>query len=208
MSCPNRLGTSNADGPDGIPPQLKQECSTESPQVCAWSSTNHSAQVKFLRNWNLQTYNVTSIHWKNAKEAAGNFQSILLPPIVSKVLERLVFDHLLIIWRKQYLISTRVFKELFLCYSASICSTWNREIFTQEHADRYYLLGLCKRCWFCWPQHPSHQAEGIQCHGLRTAWERRSNVLLLTAQPYNESLSQVEVTVPATFTSFYLFHFC
>ena len=35
MSCPNRLGTSNADGPDGIPPQLIQECSTESPQVCA-----------------------------------------------------------------------------------------------------------------------------------------------------------------------------
>ena len=35
MSCPNRLGTSNADGPDGIPPQLIKECSTKSPQVCA-----------------------------------------------------------------------------------------------------------------------------------------------------------------------------
>ena len=98
-----------------------------------------------------------------------------------------------------------VFKELFLCYSASICFTWNRGIFTQEHADRYYLLGLCKGFWFCWPQHPSCQAEGIQCHGLRTAWERRSNVLWLTAQPHNESLSQVEVTLPTTFTSFYLF---
>ena len=35
MSCPNRLGTSNADGPDGIPPQLIKECSAKSPQVCA-----------------------------------------------------------------------------------------------------------------------------------------------------------------------------
>ena len=35
MSCPNRLGTLNADGPDGIPPQLIKECSTNSPQVCA-----------------------------------------------------------------------------------------------------------------------------------------------------------------------------
>ena len=35
MSCPNRLGTSNADGPDGIPPKLIKECSTKSPQVCA-----------------------------------------------------------------------------------------------------------------------------------------------------------------------------
>ena len=35
MSCPNRLRTSNADGPDGIPPQLIKECSTKSPQVCA-----------------------------------------------------------------------------------------------------------------------------------------------------------------------------
>ena len=100
MSCPNTLGTLNADGSDGIPPQLIKECSTKSLQVCAWSSTNHSLQVKFLGNWNLQTYNVTSIHRKNAKEAAGNFQSILLPPIVSKVLERLVFDHPLIIRRK------------------------------------------------------------------------------------------------------------
>ena len=84
----------------------------------------------------------------------------------------------------------------------------NRGILTQEHADRYYLLGLCKGFWFCRPQHPSRQAEGIQCHGLRTAWERRSNVLWLTAQPHNESLSQVEVTVPTTSTSFYLFHCC
>ena len=35
MSCPNRLGTWNADGPDGIPPQLIKECSAKSPQVCA-----------------------------------------------------------------------------------------------------------------------------------------------------------------------------
>ena len=35
MSCPNRLGTSNADDPDGIPPELIKECSTKSPQVCA-----------------------------------------------------------------------------------------------------------------------------------------------------------------------------
>ena len=35
MSCPNRLGTLNADGSDGIPPQLIKECSTKSPQVCA-----------------------------------------------------------------------------------------------------------------------------------------------------------------------------
>ena len=35
MSCPNRLGTSNTDGLDGIPPQLIKECSTKSPQVYA-----------------------------------------------------------------------------------------------------------------------------------------------------------------------------
>ena len=98
MSCPNRLGTSNADDPDGIPPELIKECSTKSPQVCAWSSTTHSAQVKFLRNWNLQIDVQCNIH--PLKKCKGNFQSILLPPIVRKVLERLVFDHLLIIQRK------------------------------------------------------------------------------------------------------------
>ena len=35
MSCPNRLGTLKADGPDGIPPQLIKECSTQiAPGLC------------------------------------------------------------------------------------------------------------------------------------------------------------------------------
>ena len=57
----------------------------------------------------------------------------------------------------------RVFKELFLCYSASICSTWNRGIFTQEHADRYYLLGLCKGWGHTVPWFKNCLREKVQC---------------------------------------------
>ena len=67
------LDTSKACGPDGIPARLLKECSQQIPTE--WKSAD-----------------ITPIHKKDSEEPAENYRPISLLPIVSKVLERCVFN--------------------------------------------------------------------------------------------------------------------
>ena len=74
------LDTSKACGPDGISARLLKECS----QQIAPSGQQIPTE------WNFA--DITPIHKKDSKEPAENYRPIPLLPIVSKVLERCVFN--------------------------------------------------------------------------------------------------------------------
>ncbi len=88
--CLNNLDTSKAYGPDGIPPRLLKECSKEiSPSLC--SLFNKSLATGCVPvEW--KQANVLPIHKKNCVEPVTNYRPISLLSIVSKVLERCVFN--------------------------------------------------------------------------------------------------------------------
>jgi hypothetical protein len=88
--CLNNLDTSKAYGPDGIPPCLLKECSKEiSPSLC--SLFNKSlATGRVPVEW--KQANVIPIHKKDCVEPVTNYRPISLLSIVSKVLERSVFN--------------------------------------------------------------------------------------------------------------------
>ena len=90
--CLNSLDTTKACGPDGIPSRLLKECSQQiAPSLC--TIFNHSLICgRFPSEW--KSANVTSVQKKNSKEPAENYRPISLLSIVSKVLERCVYNHM------------------------------------------------------------------------------------------------------------------
>ena len=88
----NSLDTSKAYGPDGIPPRLLKECSKEiSSSLC--SLFNKSIETgRVPREW--KKANVIPIHKKDCVEPVTNYRPISLLPVVSKVLERCIFNNI------------------------------------------------------------------------------------------------------------------
>ena len=84
------LDTSKACGPDGIPARLLKECGQQiAPSLCGiFNQSLSSGQIP--TEW--KSANITPIHKKDSKEPAENYRPISLLPIVSKVLERCVFN--------------------------------------------------------------------------------------------------------------------
>ena len=91
-SCLQNLKSSTASGPDGIPARLLKECSQQlAPSLC--SLFNKSLQASRLPSeW--KNANVTPIHKKDNKELANNYRPISLLPLISKEIERCVFNKL------------------------------------------------------------------------------------------------------------------
>ena len=84
----NNLDTSKAYGPDGIPPRLLKEYSKEiSSSLCSLFKTG-----RVPREW--KKANVIPIHKKDCVEPVTNYRPISLLPVVSKVLERCVFNNI------------------------------------------------------------------------------------------------------------------
>ena len=90
--CLNGLDTSKACGPDGIPSRLLKECHQQiAPSLC--DDFNHSlVSGRVASEW--KSANVTPIHKKKQKEPAENSRPISLLPIISKVMERCVYNRL------------------------------------------------------------------------------------------------------------------
>ena len=90
--CLNSLDTTKACGPDGIPSRLLKECSQQiAPSLC--TIFNYSLICgRFPSEW--KSANVTPVHKKNSKEPAENYRPISLLSIVSKVMERCVYNHM------------------------------------------------------------------------------------------------------------------
>ncbi|CAB4012218.1 Hypothetical predicted protein [Paramuricea clavata] len=88
----NHLDTTKAYGPDGIPPRLLKEFSREmSTSLC--SLFNMSLTTGRLpMEW--KHANVIPIHKKDCVEPMTNYRPISLLPIISKVLERCVFNNI------------------------------------------------------------------------------------------------------------------
>ena len=86
----NGLDTSKACGPDGISARLLKECSQQiAPSLCGiFNQSLSSGQIP--TEW--KSADITPIHKKDSKEPAENYRPISLLPIVSKVLERCVFN--------------------------------------------------------------------------------------------------------------------
>jgi hypothetical protein len=90
--CLNNLDTSKAYGPDGIPPRLLKECSKEiSPSLCRLFNKSLATGCVPVE-W--KQANVLPIHKKNCVEPVTNYRPISLLSIVSKVLERCVFNNI------------------------------------------------------------------------------------------------------------------
>lgn len=88
----NGLDISNASGPDGIPARLLKQCSEQiAPSLCAIFN-NSLKSGKIPSEW--KSADITPIHKKDSKEPADNYRPISLIPIVSKIQERCVFNHL------------------------------------------------------------------------------------------------------------------
>ena len=84
------LDTSKACGPDGISARLLKECSQQiAPSLCGiFNQSLSSGQIPTEG----KSADITPIHKKDSKEPAENYRPISLLPIVSKVLERYVFN--------------------------------------------------------------------------------------------------------------------
>ena len=78
----SELDTTKACGPDKIPARLLKECSEQiAPSLC--SHFNHSLSLgQIPLEW--KSTDVTPIHKKDSKEAAKNYRSISLIPLLAK----------------------------------------------------------------------------------------------------------------------------
>ena len=86
------LDTSKASGPDGIPARLLKECCDQiAPSLCAIFNQSLGS-AKLPSEW--KSADIVPIHKKDSKELAEHYRPISLLPIVSKVLERCVFNRL------------------------------------------------------------------------------------------------------------------
>jgi hypothetical protein len=92
-----KLNPSKAQGPDNLPTQVLKECAQElTPSITTlFNSTLENGTVPHA--W--KTANVTPIHKKGDKHNANNYRPISLLPVISKVLERCIYnkiiDHLI-----------------------------------------------------------------------------------------------------------------
>ena len=89
-SCLRNLYASKASGPDGIPARLLKECSSQiSPKLCClFNLSLYSGRIP--SEW--KSADVTPIHKKETKESVENYRPISLLPIISKALERCVYQ--------------------------------------------------------------------------------------------------------------------
>ena len=84
------LDVSKSSGPDDIPARLLKECRKQIiPSLCTLFNLSLSTGC-VPAEW--KCVNVTPIHKKDSKEPAMNYRPISLLPIISKVLERCVFE--------------------------------------------------------------------------------------------------------------------
>ena len=87
----NTLDTKKATGSDEIPAKLLKETASITPSLC--KLFNKSLLVgKIPRDWKLT--NVVPVHKKGNQEHTENYRPISLLPIVSKVLERCIFNNI------------------------------------------------------------------------------------------------------------------
>ncbi|CAB3996877.1 Hypothetical predicted protein [Paramuricea clavata] len=88
----NHLDTTKAYGPDGIPPRLMKELSREiSTSLCSLFNMSLTT-CRLPMEW--KHANVIPIHKKDCVEPVTNYRPISLLPIISKVLERCVFNNI------------------------------------------------------------------------------------------------------------------
>ena len=86
----NSLDTSKATGPDGLPARILKECSNElAPSLCRIFNMSLSTGV-VPDSW--KEANVVPIHKKGNTECVTNYRPISLLCILSKILERCIFD--------------------------------------------------------------------------------------------------------------------
>ena len=89
-NCLTNLDVSKASGPDGIPEHLLKECSNQiAPQLCCLFNLSLSSSW-IPSEW--KSADVTPVHKKESKKPAENYRPISLLLIVSKVLERCVYQ--------------------------------------------------------------------------------------------------------------------
>ena len=119
----NGLDTSKACGPDGISACILKECSQQiAPSLCAiFNQSLSSGQIP--TEW--KSADITPIHKQDSKEPAENYRPISLLPIVSKVLERCVFNCLYDHVNNLITPCTRVPKESLMCHPATIRSSYH-----------------------------------------------------------------------------------
>ena len=89
-SCLRNLDASKASGPDGIPARLLKECSSQiAPKLCClFNLSLNSGRIP--SEW--KSADVTPIHKRESKESVENYRPISLLPIISKALERCVYQ--------------------------------------------------------------------------------------------------------------------
>ena len=85
------LDVRKATGPDKIPTKLlTKTISVIAPSLCKLFNKSLSAGGSFPQNW--KEANVVPVFEKDEVECTQNYRPISLPSLVTKVLERCVFD--------------------------------------------------------------------------------------------------------------------
>jgi exonuclease III len=88
-----KLNPSKAQGPDNLPTRVLKDCAQElTPSITTlYNESLHQSKVP--KAW--KNANVTPIHKKGDKHLANNYRPISLLPVISKVLERCIYNKII-----------------------------------------------------------------------------------------------------------------
>jgi exonuclease III len=87
------LNPTKAPGPDNIPTKVIKECASELTPSITQLFNDSLNLTKVPTAW--KTANITPIHKKGNKHTANNYRPISLLPVISKVLERCVYNKII-----------------------------------------------------------------------------------------------------------------
>jgi hypothetical protein len=88
-----KLNPSKAPGPDGLPTKVLKECAQELTPSITELFNDSLSQGIIPKAWKLA--NIVPLHKKGNKHHANNYRPISLLPVISKVLERCVFNKII-----------------------------------------------------------------------------------------------------------------
>jgi hypothetical protein len=88
-----KLNPNKAPGPDGIPTRVLKECHVELTPSITTLFNNSLSQGIIPDSW--KHANIVPLHKKGNKHHANNYRPISLLPVISKILERCVFNKII-----------------------------------------------------------------------------------------------------------------
>jgi exonuclease III len=89
----NKLNPSKAPGPDGLPTRVLKECAPELTPSITNLFNNSLIMGLVPKAW--KHANIVPLHKKGNKHQANNYRPISLLPVISKVLERCIFNKII-----------------------------------------------------------------------------------------------------------------